>query len=88
MNEISPLVKGIAKIIQEQQEQLSNAKAPVRYVVRAHLFSSVIYNTYWHRKLAFAQALKVIMYANGWCTIYKEELKDEKWTLVRRWEYD
>lgn len=65
-------------------------KPPVRYVVKTHLFSSVIYNTYTYRyrKLAFARALKVIMYTSGRCTIYKEELKDEKWTLVRRWEYD
>ena len=88
MNEISPHVKGIAKIIQEHQEQLSNTKEPVRYVVRTHLFSSVIYNTFRYRKLAFAHALKVIMYTSGWCVIYKEELIDKKWILVRRWEYD
>lgn len=71
-----------------KEKQLSNTNPPVRYVVRTHLFSSVLYNTYRYRKLAFACALKVIMYTSGWCTIYKEELKDEKWTLVRRWDYD
>ena len=86
MNESSSLVKGIAKIILEHQEQLS--KESVIYVVRAHLFSFVGYNTFRHRKLAFAYALKVLMYTSGWCTIDKEEFKDEKWTIVRRWKYD
>ena len=88
MNEPSSLVKGIVKIILEHQEQLSNTKEPVRYVVRTHLFSFVGYNTFRYRKLAFAYALKVLMYTSGWCTIDKEEFKDEKWTIVRRWKYD
>ena len=86
MNESSSLVKGIANIILEHQEQLS--KESVIYVVRTHLFSFVGYNTFRYRKLAFAYALKVLMYTSGWCTVDKEELRDEKWVIVRRWEYD
>ena len=86
MNESSSLVKGIANIILEHQEQLS--KESVRYVVKTHLFSFVGYNTFRYRKLAFAYALKVLMYTSGWCTVDKEELRDEKWVIVRRWEYD
>lgn len=59
-----------------------------RYIVKCHLLGVVFHNTFRYRKLAFNQVFKLLMYTSGWCTVDKEELKDEKWTLVRRWEYD